>query len=317
MSRVCLSTDMLLSDLFNKTISNASAVDTHICKLVCHVDVYMTVRSISCIVPATTCIIRYLVWYTRVPLRGRLMPAATLAQGLIQGAERRGQWSGASSDLIMPTATCAELIDLCCAVCLLATSRSDPQHGFNLRKKNLKRTQREDNQLRKQKGEYTRTYRYLVLRMIRGILRSKESTAQCGTAPHRRARHGTARHRMAQRCALLSYSWAELSWAGSAFFVIQQCGTYKPGVVYLSTDVRYFVEWHLACAKEQVGTAKHATRHSTAQHHTARQSTAAPRSRAQLQRTAGHGRTARHGTALLCWASAAASCWAQLSSAGT
>ena len=64
---------------------------------------------------------------------------AALAQGRIQqtvkGVERRGQGSRASSDLIMPRATCAELIALCCVVCLLAVSRSDREYGCNLRKK--------------------------------------------------------------------------------------------------------------------------------------------------------------------------------------
>ena len=56
--------------------------------------------------------------------------------------------------------------------------------------------------MKKAKYEYTRTYRSLILRMVPGAVCSKESTAQLGTVPHRRARHGTARH----------YSWAELSW---------------------------------------------------------------------------------------------------------
>ena len=50
-------------------------------------------------------------------------------------AERRGPWLGATSDLIMPRATCAELMALCCAVCLLAMARSDRQYESNLRKK--------------------------------------------------------------------------------------------------------------------------------------------------------------------------------------
>ena len=41
---------------------------------------------------------------------------------------RRGPWFGANSDLIMPRAACAEQIALCCAVCLLAVSRSDRQY---------------------------------------------------------------------------------------------------------------------------------------------------------------------------------------------
>ena len=76
--------------------------------------------------------------YTRTPLRGRLTPSATFAKGRTQSkmkeVERRGPSLGATSDLIMPRATCAELIALCCAVCLLSMSRSDRQYGCNLRK---------------------------------------------------------------------------------------------------------------------------------------------------------------------------------------
>ena len=68
---------------------------------------------------------------------GRLTPPAMLALGKAQqnvnGAEKKGPWFNASSDLIMPGATCAELIALCCAVRLLAVSRSDRQYGYNLR----------------------------------------------------------------------------------------------------------------------------------------------------------------------------------------
>ena len=93
---------------------------------------------------------RLFVVSTRAPLRGRLTPPATLVQGRIQlsvkGEQRRGQSFGATTDLIMPTATCAELMTPCCVVCLMATSRSDKEYGCHLRKKNMKRTEREDNQ---------------------------------------------------------------------------------------------------------------------------------------------------------------------------
>ena len=59
--------------------------------------------------------------HTRAPLRGRLMRSVTLAQGRIQqnvkGAERRGPWFGATSDLIMPRTTCAEVVLPCALLC--------------------------------------------------------------------------------------------------------------------------------------------------------------------------------------------------------
>ena len=42
----------------------------------------------------------------------------------------------------MPRATCAELIALSCATCLLAMPRSDRQYGCSLRKRKMKRTER-------------------------------------------------------------------------------------------------------------------------------------------------------------------------------
>ena len=143
--------------------------------------------------------------YTRAPPRGRLMPPATLAQGGMQlkqvkGAERRGPRFGANSEFVMPRAVCAELIALCCAVCLLAVSRSDRQCWCNLRGGRNRGTER-DRLKKKQKYEYTtRTYRYLVLRFIPvTAVCSKESTTQHDTAPQRRARCGTAPHRTALR----------------------------------------------------------------------------------------------------------------------
>ena len=61
----------------------------------------------------------------RAPLRGRLTPLATLAQGRMQlkyvkGEGRRGpRLFGANSEVIMPRGACAELIALRCAGCLL------------------------------------------------------------------------------------------------------------------------------------------------------------------------------------------------------
>ena len=105
--------------------------------------------------------------YTTAPLHGRLTPPATLAQGRMQlkhvkGAERRGPSFVANGESIMPRAACAELIALCCAVCLLAVSHSNRQYGCNFRGgKNMviKRDQLNKNQ----ENEYTtRTYRHLV-----------------------------------------------------------------------------------------------------------------------------------------------------------
>ena len=50
-----------------------------------------------------------------------------------EGGTKKDPWFGAASDLIMPRANCAELIALCCAVCVLGMSRSDRQYGCNLR----------------------------------------------------------------------------------------------------------------------------------------------------------------------------------------
>ena len=65
----------------------------------------------------------------------------------------------------------------------------------------MKTTERGQSNEESTKTEYTRTYRYLVIRMISGTVCSTESTAQHRTARQGR-RHGTARH----RTALLSYS---------------------------------------------------------------------------------------------------------------
>ena len=45
----------------------------------------------------------------------------------VKGAERRGPLLSATSDLIMPRATCAEMIALSVLCCMLAMSRSDRQ----------------------------------------------------------------------------------------------------------------------------------------------------------------------------------------------
>ena len=117
-----------------------------------------TLSSLSCRLASNCAYPRYLHnnMYTRAPLRGRLALPATLAQGRIQlkvkGAERRGPPFGATSDLIPPRATCAELIALCCAMCLLEMSRSDRQHtGVISEEKKTRLEPREDNHMKKAK----------------------------------------------------------------------------------------------------------------------------------------------------------------------
>ena len=94
---------------------------------------------------------------TGVPLRGRLTPPATLAQGRMQlkhvkGAERRVPWFGANIELTMPRAACAELIALCCAV-LCACWRCHVLIGRTCVNCGRKKTwgPREDNRLKKAK----------------------------------------------------------------------------------------------------------------------------------------------------------------------
>ena len=133
----------------------------------------------------------------------------------------------------------------------------------------------------RRKNEYTRTHRYVVPGTLHATcycLFEINSITQHGTAPHRRARHGTAR-----RCTvLLRYCWTELSWRCS--FVIQQYSTYKPGVVVTVPDM---ILRMIPGLYKIVSAAKHAARQSTAQQRTV------------PHRTTGHG-TARHRTAPPC-----------------
>ena len=68
--------------------------------------------------------------------------------------------------MIVQKATCAELVTLCCAVCLLAISRSDRQYGCNLRnnKKHEEDQERKINEENKKMStqQHTRTYRYII-----------------------------------------------------------------------------------------------------------------------------------------------------------
>ena len=118
-------------------------------------------------------------------------------------AEGRNPMFGATGALITPRAGCAALFALCCAVCVLAMSRSDRQYGCNLRKKKMSRTER--GQIKEKKDEYTRTtYRYLVLHMIPSlVLLCVRKKAERSTAQHRIAGRGTAPHGTARPCAAL------------------------------------------------------------------------------------------------------------------
>ena len=119
---------------------------------------------------------------------------------------------------------------------------------------------RKDNQSRTQKDEYTCTYRYLDPHDPWYCMRERESTAQRSTAQHRATRQGTSPHGTARRCA----KYAVLHClAGSAFFVIQQYSTHKPGGPVTGIILRMMPGIY-----ERVSTAQHAARHNTPQHRT-------------------------------------------------
>ena len=157
----------------------------------------------------------------------RLTQPATLTQGKTQlknvkGVEIRGPRFGATSDLIMLRATCAELIGLCCAVCLLAMPRSGRQYGVIPPPHMTEKGQSSVESKLKILAVYTRTYRHLVpdtFRMLPGkcMFEREHSAVRHSTAPQGK-KHGIARRRTTLRCA------AELiagqSCAGSSFFVI-------------------------------------------------------------------------------------------------
>ena len=111
----------------------------------------------------------------------------------------------------MPRDACVELIALCCAVCLLAVSRSDWQNGCNLGGGGNTSTERDH--LKKKKKTSTR-HVCLVLLYVR-------KKAQRSTTQHRSAGQGTAPHGAAlRRCVC---SWADLRWT---CIVIQQRSTW-------------------------------------------------------------------------------------------
>ena len=127
-------------------------------------------------------------------------PSATLAKGRkqlnVKGAERRGPRFGATNDLILPRATCAELVALCCAVCLLEMPRSDRQDTGAICEES---EPREDNHVKKEKRR-VRTYIPVP---------TSHDTWYCCMFERK---HSEARHSTAQRCAaLLSFGLAKPS----------------------------------------------------------------------------------------------------------
>ena len=131
----------------------------------------------------------------------------TLAQGKIQlnvkGAERRGRRFGSTSDWIMSRATCAELIALCCAVCLLAMSGSDWQcTGVTCEEKNVRTERRQSNESNQSSTHvHTGTW-YTVLRMTPASVHSQESTTKHGTTPFHVAGQRTSHSRAPHDAAL-------------------------------------------------------------------------------------------------------------------
>ena len=92
-------------------------------------------------------------------------PRARKVQHNVKGAKRRGPSFGATSNLRMPRATCAELVALRCATCLLAMSRSDRHSTDVVRNKteeDRERTVSEKSNKTSTQRQYTRTYRYII-----------------------------------------------------------------------------------------------------------------------------------------------------------
>ena len=122
------------------------------------------------------------------------------------------------------------------------------------------------------------TYRYLVpgtSPILRAGKKAHCSTAvQPGTAGQATEAHGAVR----RFAALLSYSWAELSW--ECIFWDSTMDWYVQTWCINSTDTWYYhiILRIMPVLRERVSTAKHAARRSTAQYrteyHTARQGTA-------------------------------------------
>ena len=163
------------------------------------------------------------VWATVVCTRA---PPGSLAQGRIQlnekEAEWGGPWFGATSDLIMPRATCADLITLCCAVALVgAATFWSAVFGCNLRNKIVKRTERGQTNEASKKKANRRVHTYIHTGTC-CLVRALRNTCYCYIMferKHNAARHsatpqGKVRHRTARCCAAELYQVAGLSWAG-------------------------------------------------------------------------------------------------------
>ena len=112
-----------------------------------------------------------------------LRVAGGVAQGRFQlnmkGAERGGPRISATSDLIMPKGTCAELIALSVLCCMLAMSRFDRQYsstGVIGEGKNAKRTEMEDKINDESKKPSTHTYYRYAARYARA---RKNATETC------------------------------------------------------------------------------------------------------------------------------------------
>ena len=112
----------------------------------------------------------------------------------------------------MARAACAEQIALCCAVCLLALSRSDRQYGCSLRGGGNRAAVRdqtcEEKGKRKVVPKNTYYTRYCSIYV--------QKKAQRSTTQYRSVGHGTAPHGLRTaptlRCWAI-YSWTGLSWA--------------------------------------------------------------------------------------------------------
>ena len=128
----------------------------------------------------------------------------------VNGAGRTGPLLfGANSEVtITPRCPCAELIALCCAVCLLM-SRSERQY-VSIYGVGGARGPREDNQAKKATRQVHNTYiilvpvSYLVLLLLLLLLLYVQKNAQRRTTQHRKTK-GRARHRTALRCAAELY----------------------------------------------------------------------------------------------------------------
>ena len=111
----------------------------------------------------------------------------------------------------MPRAACAELIALCCAVCLLEVPRSIGRKNAILRGGGNMGT--ESDQM---KGKQMEEYKICIPgTAVLGMLEKKHSTARHSTSAQGKARHRATPHDTARRCArLLRYIYMQLGRSG-------------------------------------------------------------------------------------------------------